>query len=113
MTRLTPGAADALQAFRTHAAKHAPLRLGLGKASIDQAGRWPLVIRMTTFKGWRAGLSTFVLEEEEKAPALADRIQKGSQRLQAELAQLLPPERGSVNAATNGLSSAVKLLSNR
>ncbi|HEX7930996.1 MAG TPA: hypothetical protein VF470_08865, partial [Sphingomicrobium sp.] len=50
----------ALQAFREHDVVRAPLCHGLGKITVDQSGRWTLVVRMTSLKGRRAERSTFV-----------------------------------------------------
>ncbi|MFX5517662.1 hypothetical protein ABTD52_18115, partial [Acinetobacter baumannii] len=72
----------ALEAFRAHDSVRAPLCHGLGKISVDQAGRWTLVVRMTSFKNRRAERTIFVWEEEE-ARNLADRIHADAQRLQS------------------------------
>lgn len=78
-----------LQAFRDHDSVRAPLCHGLGKISVDQAGRWTLVVRMTSFKNRRAERTMFVWEEEESRH-LADRIHADAQRLQSKLALLSP-----------------------
>jgi hypothetical protein len=80
-------ACAALAAFREHDAVRAPLCHGLGKITIDQSGRWTLVIRMTAFKSRRAERSTFIWEEDE-AKAVADRIHSDAQRLQSRLARI-------------------------
>lgn len=79
----------ALQAFREHDIVRAPLCHGLGKITVDQSGRWTLVVRMTAFKSRRAERSTFVWEEDE-AKRVADGIHGDAQRLQAKLARLAP-----------------------
>ena len=79
----------ALRTFREHDVVRAPLCHGLGKITVDQSGRWTLVVRMTSFKARRAERSTFVWEEDE-AKRVADRIHSDAQRLQAKLARLGP-----------------------
>jgi hypothetical protein len=83
-----------LRAFREHDALRTPLSHGLGKISVDQAGRWTLVLRMMTLKARRAERFTMVWEEEE-AKILADRIHADAQRLQSRLATLAPTARAS------------------
>ena len=79
----------ALRTFRAHDGLRTPLCHGLGKISVDQAGRWTLVVRMVTFKSRRDEQLSWVWEEEE-ARLLADRIHSDAQRLQAKLASVVP-----------------------
>lgn len=82
-----------LTAFRAHDAVRAPLCHGVGKISVDQANRWTLIIRMTSFKAKRAE-RTMIVWEEDDARRLGDQIHADAQRLQAKLA-LLRPAAGS------------------
>lgn len=78
---------NALQKFRQHDALRTPLCHGSGKITLDQAGRWTLVLRVVSFRSRRMERQVLVWEEDE-AQVVARELQADAQRLCSKLERM-------------------------